>query len=163
MRTLESRKLLGLKAAFLSNSLAAYKRSVLMNVGGFPANVIFGEDMCVAARILLSGKKIAYVADACAYHSHTYTSTQEFKRYFDIGVLHSREAWLLKEFGSVQSEGKRFARSELRYLLKKDPTQIPGALLRTVSKLLGYRLGRMEARLPQNIKRFMSMHSKYWT
>ncbi|WP_058186748.1 glycosyltransferase [Terracidiphilus gabretensis] len=163
MRTLESRRHLGLKAAFLSNSMAAYRRSVLISTGGFPSSVIFGEDMCVAARMLLSGKKIAYVADACAYHSHNYTSTQEFKRYFDIGVLHSREAWLLKEFGSVQGEGKRFVFSELHYLLKKNPAQIPAALLRAGSKLLGYRLGQMEAKLPQSAKRAMSMHSKYWT
>jgi rhamnosyltransferase len=163
VRTLESRKHLGLKAAFLSNSLAAYRRSALVSIGGFPSDVIFGEDMYVAARMLLSGKKIAYVADACAYHSHNYTATQEFKRYFDIGVLHSREAWLLKEFGSVQGEGKRFVLSELRYLLKKNPVQIPVALLRTASKLLSYRLGRIETKLPQSAKQAMSMHSEYWT
>ena len=163
VRTLESKSHLGLKAAFLSNSLAAYRRSALMSIGGFPSNVIFGEDMYVAARMLLFGKKIAYAADACAYHSHNYTSMQEFKRYFDIGALHSREAWLLKEFGTVQGEGKRFVLSELQYLLKKNPVQIPEALMRTASKLLGYRLGRMEAKLPQDAKRAMSMHSKYWT
>jgi len=163
VRALESRKYLGLKAAFLSNSLAAYRRSTLMGVGGFPSDVIFGEDMHVAARMLLSGKKIAYVADACAYHSHNYTSTQEFKRYFDIGVLHSRETWLLKEFGSVQGEGKRFVLSELQYLFRKNPIQIPAALLRTAIKLLSYRLGLIEAKLPQRAKRAMSMHPKYWT
>jgi rhamnosyltransferase len=163
VRTLQSRRHLGLKAAFLSNSLAGYRRSELMNIGGFPPNVIFGEDMYVAARMLLSGKKIAYVANACAYHSHDYTSKQEFKRYFDIGVLHSREAWLLKEFGSAQGEGKRFVISELRYLLKRKPTQIPLALSRTVAKLISYRLGRTEARLPQGTKRAISMHPKYWT
>jgi rhamnosyltransferase len=42
VRSLASRDQLGIKAVFLSNSLAAYRRSALMSVGGFPTNVIFG-------------------------------------------------------------------------------------------------------------------------
>jgi len=161
--SLASRAKLGLKAAFLSNSLAAYRRSALMNVGGFPTNVIFGEDMVTAARLLLNGHKVAYVADACAHHSHPYSPIQEFKRYFDIGVLHSRERWLLDEFGKASGEGKRFVLSELRYLQDRNAWQIPSALLRTVMKLVGYRLGQMEARLSPGIKRRLSMHPKFWT
>jgi rhamnosyltransferase len=55
MRALASREQLGIKAVFLSNSLAAYRRSALMAVGGFPKNVISGEDTIVAARLLLAG------------------------------------------------------------------------------------------------------------
>ncbi len=162
-RTLESRARLGVKAAFLSNSLAAYRRSALMQVGHFPANVIFGEDMVTAARLLLEGYKVAYVAEAGIYHSHAYTMTQEFKRHFDIGVLHSRERWLLDEFGGAGGEGKRFVLSELNYLRKHDPWQIPSALMRTAIKLLGYRLGRKEAHLSPSVKRHLSLYSKYWT
>jgi rhamnosyltransferase len=162
MRTLASREQLGIKAVFLSNSLAAYRRSALMDVGGFPTDVIFGEDMVTAARLLLAGYKVAYVAEACAHHSHSYSPMQEFKRYFDIGVLHSREAWLLEEFGQASGEGKRFVLSELQYLRKRDAWQIPSALMRTGIKLLGYRLGLMEARLTLNIKRRLSMHPKFW-
>jgi rhamnosyltransferase len=163
MRTLASREQLGIKAVFLSNSLAAYRRSALIDVGGFPTNVIFGEDMVTAARLLLAGYKVAYVASACAYHSHSYTQMQEFKRYFDIGVLHRREGWLLEEFGRVSGEGKRFVISELKYLAKRNAWQIPSALVRTGIKLLGYRLGRMEALLTPDIKRQLSMHPKFWT
>jgi len=35
----------GLKVAFLSNSFAAYRVAALNEVGGFPEDVIFGEDM----------------------------------------------------------------------------------------------------------------------
>jgi len=162
MRTLASREEMGIKAVFLSNSLAAYRRSALIEVGGFPTTVIFGEDMIAAARLLLAGYKVAYVAEACAYHSHSYTRMQEFKRYFDIGVLHSREAWLLEEFGRANGEGKRFVLSELQYLRKTDAWQIPSAMLRTGIKFLGYRLGQMEARLSLGTKRRLSMHPKFW-
>lgn len=162
VRSLEGRMQLGIKGAFLSNSLAAYRRSALMHVGGFPANVIFGEDTVTAGRLLLAGYKVAYVAEACAYHSHPYTPTQEFKRYFDIGVLHSRECWLLEEFGQPSGEGKRFVLSELRYLLKRNVWQIPSALIRTGVKFLGHRLGRVEARLSVRIKCKLSMHPRFW-
>jgi rhamnosyltransferase len=162
IRSLESRGKLGLKAIFLSNSLAAYRRSALMRLGGFPKNVIFGEDTVIAARMLLAGYKVAYIAEACAYHSHPYTPMQEFKRYFDVGVLHTREHWLLEEFGHASGEGKRFVLSELRYLWQQNAWQIPSALTRTGFKLLGYRLGRLEARLTPGIKRRLSMHPGFW-
>lgn len=162
LRSLASREKLGIKAAFLSNSLAAYRRSALMAVGGFSANVIFGEDTVAAARLLLEGYKVAYVAEASVYHSHPYTRLQEFKRYFDIGVLHSRERWLLEEFGHPTGEGKRFVLSELRYLSERDPKLIPSALVRAGIKFVGYQIGQMEARLSLNLKRRLSMHPAFW-
>ncbi len=162
LRDLASRERLGFKAIFLSNSFAAYRRSALMSVGGFPADVIFGEDTVTAAKLLRAGHKIAYVAEACVYHSHAQSEIQDFKRYFDIGVLHNRERWLLEEFGRTSSEGKRFVLSEMKYLQERAPAQIPSALVRTGLKILGYRLGMMEARLSPKIKRALSMHPRFW-
>lgn len=153
---------LGIKTAYLSNSFAAYRRSALMSVGGFPRDVIFGEDMCVAARMILSGWKIAYRADAAVHHSHDYRMAQEFQRYFDIGVMHVREPWLLEKFGRPEGEGARFVRSETGYLLKHAPHLLPSAWLRTVLKLAGYRLGRMESRLPLWLKQRLGMLHGYW-
>jgi GT2 family glycosyltransferase len=161
IRTLESREALGFKAIFFSNSFAAYRREALMEVGGFPPNVIFGEDTITVAKFLLTGWKIAYVAEAKAYHSHSYNWLQDFKRYFDIGVLHSRESWLLREFGQTSGEGRRFVVSELGYL-RRSFWLVPSALIRTALKLLGYRLGRLERRLSTGWKRRLSMHSGYW-
>ena len=162
VRTLASREQMGFKAIFLSNSFAAYRREALLSVGGFPRNVIFGEDTITAAKLLMAGWKIAYVADAQVYHSHSYTWTQDFKRYFDIGVLHTREHWLLEEFGQTGGEGLRFVRSELGYLWPRYGWLIPSALVRTALKLLGYKLGKMEGRLSLAWKRRLSMHRGYW-
>lgn len=153
---------LGLKACFMSNSFAAYRVADLQAVGGFPSNVILGEDMSVAARLLMAGKSVAYVADACAHHSHNYSVMQEFRRYFDTGVFHARSPWLLAEFGSASGEGLRFVRSELAYLWRHAPCWIPSALARTAAKLIGYRLGRLESRWPLWFKRWCSMHKGYW-
>ncbi len=146
----------------MSNSFAAYRVADLQAVGGFPSSVILGEDMSVAARLLMAGKTVAYVADACAHHSHNYSVLQEFRRYFDTGVFHARSPWLLAEFGSAGGEGLRFVRSELAYLWRQAPWWIPSALVRTAAKLIGYRLGRLESRWPLWFKRWCSMHKGYW-
>jgi rhamnosyltransferase len=153
---------LGLKACFMSNSFAAYRVADLQAVGGFPSDVILGEDMSVAASLLMAGKSVAYVADACAHHSHNYSVKQEFRRYFDTGVFHARSPWLLAEFGSASGEGLRFVRSELAYLWRHAPGWIPSALVRTAAKLTGYRLGRLESRWPLWFKRWCSMHKGFW-
>lgn len=163
IRSLESRDRLGFRAIFISNSFAAYRRDALMAVGGFPQGVIFGEDTITAARLLLSGWKIAYVGDAEVYHSHAYTWSQEFKRYFDIGVLHARERWLGEEFGGTGGEGRRFVRSELRFLWRNHKGYIPSAMIRTALKLVGYRLGQNEHKLSLQWKRKLSMHHGFWT
>jgi rhamnosyltransferase len=162
VRTLESRAEMGFKAIFISNSFSAYRRTALMAVGGFPDDVIFGEDTTAAAKLLLAGWKVGYVAEARAYHSHSYTCSQEFKRYFDIGVLHAREGWLLREFGGASSEGGRFVRSELRYLWYGHAKYIPSALVRTFLKFAGYKLGRNESKLSSRLKRKLSMHAGFW-
>jgi rhamnosyltransferase len=154
--------LLGLKTAFLSNSFSAYRRKALISAGGFPHGTILSEDMIAGARLLQDGWKLAYCAEAQVRHSHNYSLAEEFRRYFDIGVLHQREAWLLEWLGQAEGEGARFVRSELRYLLKNAPWRLPEAGLRTVLKYAGYRLGKLEAHLPTTLKRQLSMHSGYW-
>ena len=153
----------GLKTCFMSNSFAAYRVADLLAVGGFPSDVILGEDMAVTARFLMAGKRVAYVAEACAHHSHNYTLVQEFRRYFDTGVFHARNPWLLQTFGSAGGEGLRFVRSELAYLWRQAPMWIPVAMVSTVAKWVGYKLGRFEARLPLAFKRWCSMHKGYWS
>jgi rhamnosyltransferase len=91
----------GLKTAFISNSFAAYRISTLNEIGGFPDDVIFGEDMYVATKLLMANYEIAYVADACVCHSHSYSLWQEIKRYFDMGVFHAHEPWIRQGRGGA--------------------------------------------------------------
>jgi len=162
IQTFESRHALGIKAAFFSNSFAAYRVSALDQAGGFPGDVIMAEDMIVAARMLLLGWKTAYVAEAQAYHSHAYSIRQEFQRYFDIGVLHAREQWLPQQFGKPTREGNLFVLSELGSLLPGHLYLVPYALLRTAAKLVGYQLGLREASLGKKLSRQLSCHTGYW-
>lgn len=141
VRSVDSVAKLGFKAIFFSNSFGAYRRTALLEVGGFPTELNFGEDTVVAARLLQTGWKIAYCAEAQAYHSHNYSLREEFRRYRDIGRLHASEPELLRDFGAATGEGRRFVFSEIRYLLQEAPWLIPEAGLRTALKYAGYRGG----------------------
>jgi len=162
VRSKEDIPYFGIKTSFMSNSFAAYRRSALMETGGFPPSVILSEDTMVAAKMLQAGWKLAYCADATCFHSHNYSMIEEFKRYFDIGVFHGREPWYLKTLGTAEGEGLRFVRSELRYLQATAPALIPSALLRTLVKFCAYRLGRLEKYLPLRLKRLLSMNKGFW-
>lgn len=161
-RVVTDKDKLGFKVFFCSNSFCAYRRNALVAVGGFPSDSIMGEDALTAARILLHGSQIAYVADAMVYHSHTYTLKQEFKRYFDTRVFHEQNRWLIDAFGKPTGEGLKFVSSELAYVFKNDLKSIFKSVGSVGAKWLGYKSGNYYRNLPVNILRKISMHKFYW-
>ena len=153
---------LGIKTAFMSNSFAAYRRDALQAVGGFPAHVIFAEDMYVAAKMLLEGWRIAYAGDAACRHSHNYNLREEFSRYFDMGVFHAREPWIRERFGGAGGEGVRYVISELKFMGLSRAYLWPSVIMRNFFKLLAYKLGQKEKSIPRVIKRKLGMYKRYW-
>lgn len=163
IRELDDNEQFGIKTAFLSNSFAAYRRSAMDQIGWFKDGLILGEDTYAGAKLLQAGYKLAYVADAQVYHSHSYTVWEEFKRYFDIGVFHHMESWLLDEFGKPEGEGLRYIKSEFKYLLAhKAYNLIPEFFVRNAMKFLGYRLGNYYKVLPKSWIEKVSMHHRWW-
>lgn len=162
VRGFDDRVKAGVKTVFCSDSFAAYRTAALAAVGGFPEDAFFAEDQLVAGRMLMEGWRIAYCSDAEVIHSHGYTIAEEFRRYFDVGVFHGRNRWLIDTFGSAEGEGMRFIRSELRYLAQYDRGQLLSAVVRTLAKYAGYSMGAHEAQLPNHWKRRLSMQPFYW-
>jgi len=152
----------GAKTYFSSNSFAAYRRVALQSVGGFPKNTFFAEDQIVAAKCLMKNYAIAYVSEAQVVHSHGYSIREEFSRYFDIGVFHSRNLWLLNSFGQAESAGAKFVKSEIEFLISQNPFKLPEAIIRTGAKYIGYKLGRNEKKLSSKVKEHLSMQPYYW-
>lgn len=153
----------GLKTAFLSDSFAAYRKSSLENIGWFKSNLILGEDTYAGAKMILDGYKLAYVAEAKVYHSHSYTVWQEFKRYFDIGVFHKCESWILESFGKAEGEGMKYIKSEVKYLLSNGAWYLlPEWFIRNGMKYLGYKLGQKYEKLPMWMIKKFSMHHRWW-
>lgn len=152
----------GIKTVFSSNSFAAYRVSAFIELGGFPKNTILSEDMYFAAKAVLAGYKIAYTAKSEVRHSHNYSITEEFRRYFDIGVFHADEPWIRDKFGGAGGEGKRFILSEFSYLFKNDISSIPKSVICNFSKFMGYKLGQQYKKIPHRFISRLSMHKRYW-
>lgn len=162
IKTFDDIDKLGIKAPFISNSFAAYRRVALQDVGGFPNNVILAEDMYVAAKMLLSGWKVAYAGNACARHSHNYTIWEEFQRYFDTGIFHANEPWIREKFGHSGGEGRRYVISEFSFLGLRRFYLWPSSVFRNLIKLIAYKLGLVEKVIPVFLKKYFSMHKSYW-
>jgi rhamnosyltransferase len=163
VRSKEDIKKYGIKTAQLSNSFAAYRKDLLLEIGNFKNDLILGEDVYAGAKMILAGYKLVYTADAKVYHSHSYTVLQEFKRYFDIGVFHRCEEWILQEFGKAEGEGMRYIKSELNYLFQNGAWYLlPEWFARNGMKYLGYKLGQNYEKLPMRMVRKMSMHHRWW-
>ena len=162
IKSLADAEKIGIKAAFMSNSFAAYRRTALESVSGFPRHVIFAEDMYAAAKMLLQGWKVGYSGDAACRHSHNYSITEEFRRYFDMGVFHARESWIRESFGSAGGEGLKYVISELKFLGLKKIYLWPLSFLRNAIKLFAYKLGQKESSLPISIKKRLGMYKGYW-
>lgn len=144
INTFEDRGKLGIKAAFLSDSFSAYKKSMLMNLGGFPKHVSFGEDTYVAAKFLMNGFKTGYCSEAKVYHAHDFSLKQEYERCKEIGRFHKQEHWLLGTFGKAEGEGVKFVINEAKYLLKNGKWYfLPIAFMHNIVKYLGYKFGKM--------------------
>jgi rhamnosyltransferase len=161
-RSLADATRLGIKTAYFSNSFAAYRLSTLAGCGGFPRHLICGEDAWVAVRMLLSGWKVRYCADARVRHSHAYSIREESQRYFDFGVMHAQLPELAENFGGAEGEGLRFVASELRFIARHAPRLLPQIPVRNGAKYLSYRLGRIFERLPRSLCRRLSMTKVFW-
>uniref|UniRef100_F4CBN3 Glycosyl transferase family 2 n=1 Tax=Sphingobacterium sp. (strain 21) TaxID=743722 RepID=F4CBN3_SPHS2 len=162
LRGLDNRSKYGIKTASCSNSFAAYRRTAFEEAGGFPSGTILGEDVIAAGRIILNGWQLAYLADAQAHHSHSYSVKEEFKRYFDIGVFHATNAWIFQNFGHAESEGFKYVKSEFSYIVKHHVTELPKAFFSTAAKWFGYKLGLAHRYLPALWNKCFSMHKAYW-
>ncbi len=163
IRTPEDRKKYGIKAAFLSDSFAAYRKNALESVGWFRDNLISTEDTYAGAKLLLAGYNLAYASDARVYHSHNHTALQEFRRYFDIGVFHEAEKSMIEEFGRAEDEGKKYIASGVSYLVdQKRYHLVPLFFCRSFLKLAGYKLGRNNRVLPAGIVVRCSMNRAFW-
>ncbi len=163
VRSFADRERLGLQTVFVSNSFAAYRRDTLAEVDYFTRGLIFGEDTCAVGRLLIRGYKVAYVAEAMVFHSHNYSWLQEFRRSFDIGVLHTSESWLLETYGRAEGRGRQYVQSGVSYLMNEGQrVLLPVFFWIVFLKLLGYKLGCNFQLLPQRLIPLFSMHKSWW-
>ncbi|MFN3396796.1 MAG: glycosyltransferase family 2 protein [Thermodesulfovibrionales bacterium] len=132
----------GIKTFFCSNVCSAFKKDIFMKVGMFPEGIPSNEDMLIAARLITGGYRIAYVPDAVVIHSHRYSLTQLFRRYYNIGVSLKRNRWVLRYSGGAGREGLRFLSGQIGFVIKNYGLKwLPQVFLEALVKLAGYRIG----------------------
>lgn len=161
IRSLQDIDLYGSYLFFFSDSFAAYRNEALDAIGGF-THVLTGEDTVAIAKLLHAGHKIAYQADAEVKHSHRYTLLQEFKRYFDTGLAREGYKNLLQIAGSDDRRGKEFAIALLKKTAQENPALLPYAVVQTLSKWLGYKIGQRSLNAPLSLKKKLSAQDFYW-
>ncbi len=163
VRCWQDRRTLGIRTVFISNSFAAYRKQPLAEQGFFPDKLLFGEDSCALAKLLEHGNCVAYVSDACVYHSHNYSVAEDFRRYFDIGVFHAGQSWMLARFGTPTGAGKRYVRSEISLLIRRKKYRLlPESMLRNLAKFAAYNLGKRYTLLPRRLSMRLSMNRRWW-
>ena len=154
---------MGIKTFFASNVCCAYNREKFWFQGGFIRRTIFNEDMIFAGKALLQDDyAVAYAAGARVIHSHNYNCRQQFKRNFDLAVSQADHPEL---FGCVrsESEGIRLVKSTARFLIGRGkPWLVPGLVVKSGFKFLGYRAGKCYRLLPEWLILKLTMNREYW-
>lgn len=156
-------KELGIKTFFASNVCCAYDRAAFLEAGGFIKRTIFNEDMIYAGNAVRHrGQAVAYAADANVYHSHNYGCIAQFKRNFDLAVSQADHP---EVFGGIRSEGEgiRLVKKTCAWLLKVNkPWLIPGVIVKSGFKYMGYLMGKRYRTLPKGLVLSFTMNKEYW-
>lgn len=154
---------MGIKTFFASNVCCAYDREKFWFQGGFINRTIFNEDMIFAGKAVLQDDyAIAYAAQARVIHSHNYGCVAQFCRNFDLAVSQADHP---EVFGGIhsESEGIRLVKQTARYLMEqRRPWLVPGMIVKSGFKYMGYRLGRCYRLMPKKLVEACSMNKEYW-
>jgi rhamnosyltransferase len=155
-------KKLGIKTYFCSNVCAAYRNDIYKKLGGFVTKTIFNEDMIMASKIINDGHSIYYASKAQVIHSHKYTYLQQFTRNFDLAVSQRQYKEIFEGIKS-ESEGMKYVKQTVEYLIHiKKPYLIPGFIIETGFKYLGFKCGYHYEKLPKSLVIKFSMNKTYW-
>jgi len=142
---------LTLETTMLSNANAAYRRDVL-DAHPFAEDLRWAEDQDFARRVLLEGKTIVYEPRAAVFHSHTYSISTAFHRFFDSGLAarHSYLSGGAPARRALDSSLRRYAVGEMRWLWSEGHAAwIPYAVVYELAKLAGMELGIRGDLLPE--------------
>lgn len=153
---------LGIKTYFCSNVCAMYKKSIYEELGGFVRHTIFNEDMIFAAGAVKAGYKIVYRAEAQVIHSHNYTSKEQLKRNFDLGVSQADHPEVFSGISSG-SEGMRLVKQTAEYLRTSRNSKYLGKLIiQSGCKYTGYLLGKNYKKLPKKMVHSLTNNKTFW-
>ena len=147
VRSKDDLEQLGIKTFFFSDVCSAYRKDIYEKVGGFEYPIKTNEDMFFAAKIIQSGYKIAYAAEAVVVHSHNLTLKEQYQRNYIQGYEIERHKNILGNV-SQNSEGVKLVKKVSAELIRN------GHIISFVhfgfdccARVLGSKMGSKKARV----------------
>ena len=108
----------GLKTFFFSDAAGAIDVKTFRKLGGYDGKDLpISEDMYFAHKLIMSGGKIKYIAEAKVYHSHKFTVKELYNRYKLTGEFMKMNPEIAK-YG-VNAAGGGMAKYILKRALKE--------------------------------------------
>ncbi len=161
--TRNKKNILNIKDVFFSNVSSSMRKDLLMAFK-FDENLIMSEDQQWAKTVIENGYNVFYNPKSVVYHSHNYSLTTVFKRFFDSGVA-------LKNLELINAgnykDGLAYLCYEMRYCLKTSGVvnfsiYLPYLTLYELMRISGFVLGQNYKKLPRFLLKKFSFHKYYW-
>jgi rhamnosyltransferase len=151
---------LGFEEVFFSNVSSAVRKPLLEECP-FDEDLIMSEDQKLSKDLLEKGHTVAYASRSVVVHSHEYTLSEVFKRYFDSAYSLDQifASHTLKTSAAI---GLPYLWGEFEYVLQRHPKWIPYYIIYTVAKTLGTVAGHWAPFMPRPMLRRLSLHSYHW-
>jgi len=151
---------LTLEDVFFSNVSSAARKETLERFP-FDEELIMSEDQKFSKDLLEDGLTVVYTPESVVIHSHAYSLTDVFRRYFDS--VHSLdEIFPSHTMGTSASMGFSYLGEELRHIAGLHPKWIPYYFLYALSKTMGTVAGHCAPWIPRPVLRRISLHNYHW-
>lgn len=151
---------LQLEDVFFSNVSAAIRRETLLR-HPFDEELIMSEDQQFSRDVIAAGHAVAYQPASVVFHSHNYSLSVCFRRYFDsvysLMLLFPRHG-----LGTTASMGASYLAAEVRHMVRNHPRSLPYYFLYNLAKIGGSLAAHAADRLPRRVVRAMSLHRYHW-
>lgn len=155
---------LSMDVTLFSNVNAAIRRSAWERFP-FAEDIVMSEDQEWSRRVLLDGYALQYQPTAVVRHSHNYTLTAAFRRFFDSGMSAER-AYMAQNSRSGRVLRRRalaYGLGEIGWLWRTNQRAwIPYAVVYETMKMLGLLLGMNHERLPRALRKRFSAIPAAW-
>lgn len=132
----------GLKTFFFSDAAGAVDRAKFVELRGYDGKDLpISEDMYFAHKLIMSGGRIRYVAEAEVYHSHNFTLAELYKRYKLTGKFMKMNPEIAEH--GVNSAGGGMAKYIFRRAVEERNFKVLAKFLPNMgARYLGMKVGR---------------------
>lgn len=152
----------GIFGCFTSNVCAAYRRSWYERAGGFEKRILLSEDSVFAAKAMQKGAAVVYQPQARVIHAHRFSAGTQWKRNFDIGVVHRDYGHLFEKMNPERAGLGLLTGTACRLFKTKQFLLFPKLFCLGCIKALSYQAGKHYKRLPKHLVKNWSLNKEYW-